>query len=264
MKKAVHKATSWSLLRRKKWLAAMILPLWFVLPALSADGVSPVSSVQPPAIAIGFVGGFVHPDDARHAEVQLARRLSATYGGRVHSEIFDNHHRREAYLAIHKWLDWDHDGDLSDGERRASRIVLYGHSWGAAAVVDLARELQRENIPVLLTVQVDSIHKIGEDDRTVPANVAKAVNFYQTHGWLHGRPEIAAADPSHTQILGQYRFDYEKMPAECNSYPWADRVFFKGHTSIECDPTVWTQVGDLIDAALSGPKVPPVSEAALK
>lgn len=248
----------------RKWLAIVFLPLCLVFAAAAADGIAPAASSQAPAIAIGFVGGFVHPDDARHAEVQLARRLSATYGGRVHSEIFDNHHRREAYRAIHRWLDADEDGDLSDGERRASRIVLYGHSWGAAAVVDLARELQRENIPVLLTVQVDSIHKIGEDDRVVPPNVAKAVNFYQTHGWLHGRPEIAAADPSHTQILGQYRFDYEKMPADCHSYPWADRVFFKGHTSIECDPTVWTQVGDLIDAALSGAKLPSVSETALK
>jgi hypothetical protein len=230
----------------------------------AANGVSPVITDASPAITIGFVGGFVHPDDVRHAEVQLARRLSVTYGGRLHSEIFDNHHRQEAYLAVRRWLDTDKDGDLSDAERRASRIILFGHSWGAAAVVDLARELQRENIPVLLTIQVDSIHKIGEDDRVVPANVAKAVNFYQTRGWLHGRPESAAADPTRTQILGQFRSDYPKMPGECHDYPWLNKFLFKGHTSIECDPNIWSQVGDLIDAALSGTKVPSVSETALK
>jgi hypothetical protein len=229
-----------------------------------AEGVAARANVAAPAIAIGFVGGFVHPDDARHAEVQLAHRLAATYGSRVHSEIFDNRHSKEAYLAIHRWLDTDEDGDLSAVERAASRIVIYGHSWGAAAAIELARDLQRENIPVLLTVQVDSVHKIGQNDRIVPANVAKAVNFYQTHGLLHGRPKIAAADPSHTEILGQFRFDYPQMPAECSDYPWLTRHVFKGHTSIECDPKVWTQVGDLIDTALSGEKVQSSSEAALR
>jgi len=100
-------------------------------------------------------------------------------------------------------------------------------------------------------VQVDSISKAGRDDHTVPANVAQAVNFYQTRGLLHGRTEIAAADPSRTQILGQFRFDYSRMPRECQSYPWLDRFLFKGHTSIECDPQVWLQVRDFIAAALS-------------
>lgn len=249
--------------------ASLTLPLCLVFAALGyaadgpANGVAPAPHGSSTPIVVGFVGGFVHPDDVRHAEVQLARRLSVTYAGRLHSAIFDNHHRKDAYRAIERWLDTDADGDLSDAERRASRIILYGHSWGAAAALSLARDLQRENIPVLLTIQVDSISKIGQNDRVVPANVAEAVNFYQTRGWLHGRTEITAADPVHTEILGQFRFDYPKQPTECHDYPWLTRHLFKGHTAIECDSSLWSQIGDLIDTTLSNGNKESANEAAL-
>ena len=223
-----------------------------LLPILSqaADGGAPTTMTPPHAIVVGFVGGFVHPDDQRHSEVQLISKLQAGHLG-VRSQIFDNHHQREAYQAILHWLDTDADGSLSPAERNATRIVLFGHSWGAAAVISLARDLQRQSIPVALTIQVDSITKIGQNDRVVPANVAKAVNFYQTHGMLHGQTKITAEDPARTQILGAFRFDYDQLPAECGNYPWADRHFFKGHTAIECDPHVWSQVESLIEGSLS-------------
>ena len=43
--------------------------------------------------------------------------------------------------------------------------------------VTLARALGKEGIPVLLTVQVDSVAKSGEDDGLIPANVAQADQF---------------------------------------------------------------------------------------
>ena len=67
-----------------------------------------------------------------------------------------------------KWLDSDGNGGISDSEKRQARIILYGHSWGASAVVALARELQKQQIPVLLTIQVDSITKPGQDARVIP------------------------------------------------------------------------------------------------
>ena len=54
------------------------------------------------------------------------------------------------------------------------RIVIFGMSWGASEAVTLARQLEADDIPVLLTVQVDSIAKIGEDDELIPANVSEA------------------------------------------------------------------------------------------
>ncbi|HZQ19958.1 MAG TPA: hypothetical protein VFA90_14670 [Terriglobales bacterium] len=219
--------------------------------ANSAEVVPPSApSAENAAIVIGFVGGFVHRDDLRHSEVRLAEKLRIEYGSRAHVRVFQNHHSEIAHAAVLKWLDEDGSPGLSSPEKRRARIVLYGHSWGASAVVDLARQLQNDQIPVLLTIQVDSISKPGIDDRTIPANVVRAVNFYQTSGPLHGHPEIVAANPAKTQILGDFRFDYKAEPAPCSAYPWFARHFLKGHTSIECDPQVWSRVEALIDEYL--------------
>lgn len=207
-----------------------------------------------PALVIGFVGGFVHSDDLRHAEVQMAQQIQATYGNGVHVQIFENRRRAKAHELLLDWLNRGRDGKLTDEEKRSTRVILFGHSWGASAVVSLARELQRDGIPVALTIQVDSVTKNGEDDSLIPANVVEAVNFYQTGGILHGRSKIRPADPSRTMILGNFRFTYEKEPAECRAYPWYDRLLFKGHTAIECDPRVWSQVEALIRMRL--PAVP--------
>jgi hypothetical protein len=97
---------------------------------------------------------------------------------------------------------------------------------------------------------VDSVAKIHEDDAIIPRNVAQAVNFYQTNGYLHGRAKIRAADTKRTNILGNFRFDYTQSAYNCGEYPWYDRVFSKAHTQIECDPSVWKQVETLIRAQL--------------
>jgi len=205
-------------------------------------------------IVIGFVGGFVHKNDSRHSEVQLGQRLQSTYGRRVHVDVLENRQVGEAQKEVRRWVDQDSDGDLSAPEKQRAHIILFGHSWGAAAAVSLARELQRDGIPVLLTVQVDTVSKSRQENLVIPENVNEAVNFYQTGGLLHGRSQISAASPR-TRILGNFRFHYENEPPECHAYPWYDRVFFKGHTAIECDPRVWSQVEDLIRTRLSSDMV---------
>ena len=198
-------------------------------------------------MVIGFVGGFVHKDDLRHSEVQLARRLQETHGDRVTVEVFGNRQKEQARVAILECLNSvEHFSD----ETPRRRIILFGHSWGASAVVYLARELEHDGIPVALTIQVDSVRKHGRDDSIIPANVAEAVNFYQSKGMIHGRAKIVAANSSRTAIVGNFNFTYQKDPDGCRTYPWYDRLFFKGHTSIECDPRVWSQVQNLIEARL--------------
>jgi len=213
----------------------------------AALGAAPV----PPAIVIGFVGGYVHGNNMVHTEVQLAAKLRAEYPAGVYVQCFPNHNRKQVHAEIVRLLDTDHDGKLSDEEKKAARIILYGHSWGASEAVTLARVLDKEGIPVLLTIQVDSVRKCHEKDALIPANVAEAANFYQPHGLVHGRKEIRAADPAGTEILGNFLFDYKKSPVHCYcAYPWLDRVFMKAHTEIECDPKVWGQVESLIRARL--------------
>ena len=230
-------------------VALTILATVYTAYSASAQGLHSFPTlhvVAPPIIVIGFVGGIVRHDNRVHTEVQLAERLRKEYPLGVHVEAFENRRREDARKIILDLLDADHDGKLSDEEKRHARVILYGHSWGASAAVELARELQRDGIPVLLTAQVDSISKMGINDGLIPGNVGKAINFYQPNGLLHGRPDIRASDPSHTQILGNYRYSYSQLPIECKAYPWYTRVFTKTHTAIECDPRVWSQVESLI------------------
>jgi hypothetical protein len=210
--------------------------------------VPPASLVtpSPTVIVVGFVGGVVKPDDPVRSEVKLAEHLRTEYPTGVYVQTFENRHREKAMKAILTQLGADRSGTLSENEKRQARIILYGHSWGGSAMVELARELDKRGIPVLLTVQVDSVRRFGVDDSVIPPNVARAANFYQPDGVIHGREEIRAADPSKTQILGNFRSDYKEHPIHCPEYPWYDRTLAKTHTEIDCDPAVWSRVEALI------------------
>jgi hypothetical protein len=223
--------------------------------AARTSEVSRDSRVRPmPAsqiVVVGFVGGYVHGDSTFHTAVQLASRIRQDYPKGVYVNTFENHRGEDAHQAILLALDTNHDGRLSNEEKRNARIVIYGHSWGGSETVTLANQLNSEGIPVLLTVQVDSITKRGENDAVIPPNVAQAANYYQSNGWLHGRSAIRAADPSRTRVIGNFRFDYSGESLECEAaYPWWDRMFMKPHIEIECDPDVWRQVEALIRAKL--------------
>jgi hypothetical protein len=208
---------------------------------------------SPAAIVIGFVGGMVRHNNAIHPEVQLATRLQNDNSSSVAVRMFENRRGEQARREVVHLLDINHDGTLSAAEKRDARIAIYGHSWGASETVALARSLGKEGIPVLLTIQVDSISKPGENDESIPANVAQAVNFYQRRGLLHGRPQIRAADASRTQILGNFQFDYRVNPVDCGAYPWYARFFMKPHIEIESDPNIWRQVESLIRSKLHLP-----------
>jgi hypothetical protein len=239
-------------------MRSSVLVLSFFLMAALAPGqvrlrhsITPTgASATPPAIVIGFVGGYIRHDDLVHGGVQLAAHLRRDYPSGLDVEVFENHRGEQAHQKILRLLDTDHDGTLSAEEKKNARIIIYGHSWGGSETVTLARKLQSDGIAVLLTVQVDSIRKHGEDDSLIPANVAEAANFYQSNGLVHGQSAIRAADPAETQILGNFRFDYGTKPVRCNGYPWYARVLENPHIEIECDPTVLNRVESLIRSKL--------------
>jgi hypothetical protein len=209
-----------------------------------------VAAPMRPSIVIGFVGGFIRHDDLAHSEVQLAARLRKAHPQGVEVDTFENSRGEEARKKILDLLDTNHDGALTKGEKQNARVIIYGHSWGGSEAITLARELEKDGVPVLLTVQVDSVSKLRQNDALIPANVLKAANFYQTNGRLHGRSEIRAADPKRTSIIGNFQFDYEASSYKCQGYPWYNRIFSKSHTQIECDPAVWKQAESLIQADL--------------
>src|SRR5579863_5716996 len=130
------------------------------------------AGAAPPAIIIGFVGGLIRHDDPVHGEVRLAARLRNAYPSGVDVETFENYRGENARKRILSLLDANHDGKLTPSEKQNARIILYGHSWGASESITVARELEKDGIPVLLTIQVDSVSKIRQNDAVIPANVA--------------------------------------------------------------------------------------------
>ena len=223
-------------------LAATLLPR-----VATAEGAS--VSTQPSTsenIVVGFVGGFVRHNNSHHGPVVLAHHIGNTLPDGTYVRVFENRHRRQAYSAILRLLDQDRDGKLSPQEKSRAHIILFGQSWGASAAVMLARDLRRQDIPVLLTVQVDSVAKLWQNDSIIPDNVSEAINFYQTHGLIHGRRQIVAANPEKTEILGNYLVDYRKHPVRCPQASWTDRLLTPSHMQSECDPRLWSQIEDMV------------------
>jgi pimeloyl-ACP methyl ester carboxylesterase len=236
-------------------LAAFTFSFALLLPHLHAVDTAVIKSAQPSAptnIVIGFTGGFVRHDNRHHALVQMGERLRQSSPSGTYVEVFENRRRKQAKRTIERLLDADGDGSLSEGEKTGTRIFLYGHSWGAASALLLARDLRRDGIPVALTVQVDSVAKPWQSDAVVPDNVAEAINIYQPHGMAHGREQIRAADPAKTTILGNIRMDYRVSPVQCPAPFFFDKLLTPDHMQSECDPHVWLQVEKMVRQRLAG------------
>jgi hypothetical protein len=238
-----------------RMVALVLAPAIIAAPGVAQVSVPtvhfpPAGSAGAKVIIIGFVGGFVSQDDAKHPEVQFAAYLRDRYP-LIEAVVFGNHHGRKALHEVIRRLDSDGDGVLTPSEKRESTIIIYGHSWGAAETVTFAQALGQIGIPVALTIQIDTIAKPGSRGGIIPANVASAVNFYQTRGPLHGLSEIVAADPKGTTILGNILMTYEDRPINCANYSWYARVFNRPHHEIENDFRVWDRAASLIDSNLS-------------
>ena len=246
-------------------VCGLLLPYLALAQLASAGEGAPVSNsskATSPTIVFGFMGGFVKHDDMRHPAAKFVKQLREQYPGIVDARVFENRKYREAYKIIRERLDADHDGTLSENEKNPARILLFGTSWGGAAVVYLARRLNKEEIPVLLTVQIDSVAKIGHDDSLIPPNVHQAVNYYQTRGWVRGRRKIVAEDPARTKILGNFLLSYDKDPVTCDNFPWYDYIVTKTHVETECDPKVWSDVEALVRRELPEAGIRSINESA--
>ncbi|HVT99392.1 MAG TPA: hypothetical protein VHE33_17955 [Acidobacteriaceae bacterium] len=167
----------------------------------------------------------------------------------MYAESIANHNREIALTLIRRALDTNHDGTLEPRERAAAQIVLFGQSWGGAAAIATARELEKLGVPVLLTAQIDSV---GMHDAVVPRNVRAAVNFYQHDPFtIRGRGGIRAADPHRTKILGNFKSSYAGRRMDESNASWQRRVFGRSHTKMELDPVIWGEVESCILDAIA-------------
>jgi hypothetical protein len=220
-------------------------------PAIRAQQLSDLVSPTPippgSSLVIGFLGGYERWDDGHRSIRQLTIKLRKRPG--IYAESIANHNRSVAIKFIRHALDTNRNGELDPLERSTARIILYGQSWGGAAAIATAIDLEKLGIPVLLTIQVDSV---GFHDKVVPANVQAAVNFYQHDPLtIQGRQEIRAADPARTRILGNFAESYTTRSIDETDASWARRTLGGSHAKMELDPVIWSQVEQYIVDAVS-------------
>ncbi|MCI0446381.1 hypothetical protein L0152_24600 [bacterium] len=195
-------------------------------------------------LILGFQGGRDSWDDPKPGVARLAQKLRSLNLSYVHIETVENQKRDLAIMLIQNAFDFDGNRYLTEDERKNVRLIVYGMSFGGAAVVKLARQLDSENLPILLTVQIDSI---GRNDAAIPSNVKRAANLFQRSGKvIHGEPDIRAEDPTHTQILGNFEYDYKNSSIDISNVSWIKKILRVAHTKMDRDPAVWSLVEQLI------------------
>jgi hypothetical protein len=212
-------------------------------------------------LVVGFLGGWDHWNDPNRGVRKLALKLRAEEPG-IFAEAVSNHRQSVALRLIYEALDSNRNGRLDADERDRARIILYGQSLGGGAVVNVARKLQALGIPVLLTVQVDSV---SLRDGVIPANVAAAANLFQRDGPpIMGRRFIRAADPWHTRMLGSFQYSYRSKTIDLSSASWKRKTFGGNHTKMELDPDVWARVEGFILDAIHEKSAPGLVHASLE
>ena len=224
------------------------------------DFTTPTPLPSGSTLIVGFLGGIERWKDEHRPVNQLADRLRALGLPGVYIETAEHAHRGEVLKLIEAATGRQSKHRCAAEGCRDIRLILYGHSMGAAGVVKLARDLNHLGVPVALTVQVDSV---GTSDEVIPPNVARAANLYQSDSWLlHGRTRIRAQDPARTLILANLRYSYDGKWVDLSDATLPERVAHAPHTVMEFDPQVWNRVEDYIldelrRAGIPGAPAPP-------
>ena len=239
-------------MRRKPFLvvniALFLLVLSLIPGCISRQNYSDFTTATPlhsgHYLVIGFLGGRMKWDSPREGVRKLALELRAMNRQNLHLETVENVRRELALQLVERAFDSNKDGKLSDTEKQAARIILYGQSFGGAAVVKFSNQLNRLNIPVLLTIQIDSV---GRNDGVIPDNVRSAANLFQRNGKIiRGEPSIRAQNPEKTKIIGNFQFDYSNRNIDLSDVPWHKKLLRADHSRMNLDPAVWSRVRDLI------------------
>jgi hypothetical protein len=153
-------------------------------------------------IVVGYVGGLDFPANPYSGIVQIGERLKNMKRDGLCVETFSAYTWSRGYDWLVKRLQESSEAPPDSDAAKMPKIIIYGHSLGGWATVSLSRRLAVKNIPVELTVQVDSV---GLTDGIVPSNVKEAANYYrQAVLPPYGRHKISAKDSGATEILGNF------------------------------------------------------------
>jgi hypothetical protein len=153
-------------------------------------------------IVLGYVGGLDTPGNPLSGIVRIRNRLRGLNDAGLCVETFSAYTWLDGYHWLTKKLNNARAPGPAAPGGEVPKVIIYGHSLGGWATLAAARRLAARNIPVELTVQIDSV---GFTDATVPANVKEAANYYR---WAivppYGRTKIRAQNADATQILGNF------------------------------------------------------------
>jgi len=85
----------------------------------------------------------------------------------------DDNYIKSAVTEIKSWREANPHG----------KLAIVGYSYGGVVAMKLSRALDKENLGVDLLVTLDAANGTGSDkiDRTIPSNVKKNVNYYETN-----------------------------------------------------------------------------------
>lgn len=232
-------------------IVVVLIPVWLAMCSHAQslrDLKLPMPIPENDVLVIGFMGGRDSWDNREVGAGHLAVRLRQRQVPGLHVVTVENRRRNLALQLVERAFDRDLNGLLDERERASARLILYGQSFGGAAVVKFARRLKRIGVPVLLSVQIDSV---GFNDETIPSNVRSAANLFQSDGYfIRGPREIRAEDPRVTNIVGNFRYSYRRRFIDVSHLPWHKTILRKAHARMDRDPDVWRKVEELILPAL--------------
>ena len=98
-------------------------------------------------------------DDPIRSEVKLAEHLRTEGPVSVRAQTSEHGPRERAIQAMLTQLGADRSGMLSEDQKRQARNILYSHSRGGSAMVELARKFEKNRILVLLAVQREALRR---------------------------------------------------------------------------------------------------------
>lgn len=206
-----------------------------------SDFTTPLPLQKGSTLVVGIVGGWERWDAPQRIVRRVALKIREQKIPGVYVETVENHKIELAEELIRKTFPSPSDANL----------ILYGNSLGGSATVRFAQRLQELGYGVRMMVVIDSV---GKGDELVSANVEQAINIYQRDSWpVVGEPEIKAADPAQTKILGNLKFSYKNKTVDVETEPWVRRTFTRGHLMLEYDPDVWALVERHILSAVPPP-----------
>ena len=206
-------------------------------------------SANAQTLVLGIAGGWEPADAPWTITRRIATHLELQQFPDTAFHSLSNHNLKTAKKLITQTIDTDRDGKLSEPERAQARIILYGQSLGGAATIKLCRWLKKQQVPVRLNIQIDSV---GFRDGKIPSNVKEAANLYQHElSPIRGQSHIKPEDPAKTRILGNWRYHYPREKIiNTTEMPLGHRLILNPHLKMEFDPEVSAKVEELIATTL--------------